>query len=212
MRSVVVVLLATLVAATPALAAPPPVEVMIVGAYHFGNPGLDTINMKADSVLTPKRQAELERVAKALATFKPTHVMVEMQSDAPDFAIAEFARYTPAMLATDANEIVQIGYRTAALAGLKTVNGIDEQPGDGESDYYPYDKVQATAAKFGQTAQFEALNTPIADWVKAFEADQKTRTVAMMLMKLNDPAGLQGGHGQLLRDAADRRPQRTDRR
>lgn len=173
-------------------AAPPPVEVMVLGAYHFGNPGLDTNNIKVDSVLTPVRQAQLDRVAKALATFKPTHVMVEMQSEAPNFAIAEYDRFGPAMLAKDSNEIVQIGYRTARAAGLKTINGIDEQPKAGEPDYYPYDKVQETAAKFGQTAQLEALNPPVVTWIKAFEADQKTHSVAQMLMRVNDPKGLQG--------------------
>lgn len=173
-------------------AAPPPVDVMFVGAYHFDNPGLDLNNIKVDSVLTPAKQAELERVAAALARFRPTHVMVEMQSEAPDFAVAEYDRFTPAMLAKDSNEIVQIGYRIARAAGVKTVNGIDEQPKAGEPDYFPYDKVQATAAKFGQTAQLEALNTPIAAWSKRFEADQKTLSVAQMLMQVNDPAGIQG--------------------
>ena len=66
--------------------------------------------------------------------------------------MAEYARFDDAMLATKANEIVQIGYRTARLAGVKTVNGIDEQPKDGEPDYFPFDKVQEAATKFGQTA------------------------------------------------------------
>lgn len=176
-------------------AAPAPIEVMVLGAYHFGNPGLDTNNIKVDSVLTPQRQADLARVAKALAAFKPTHVMVEMQSEAPDFAIAEYGRFDDAMLASEANEIVQIGYRTARAAGLKAVNGIDEQPKDGEPDYYPYDKVQETAAKFGQTAVLDALNAPVAASVKDFEAAQKTHSVGQMLMKVNDPAGLQSDMG-----------------
>ena len=189
MTRTLLLLLFCLGAAPSDAATPPPVAVMVVGAYHFGNPGLDTNNMKVDSVLTPQRQADLDRVAKALTRFKPTRVMVEMQSDAPDFRIAEFDRFGPAMLASQANEIVQIGYRTATLAGVKTVNGIDEQPKAGEPDYYPYDKVQETAAKFGQTAQLEALNAPFAASVKAFEAAQKTRSVAQMLMTTNDSSG-----------------------
>lgn len=189
-------ILATLMLAlaSPALAAgdsaAAPVNVMVLGSYHFGNPGLDTNNMQVDSVLTPARQADLARVANALAAFKPTHVMVEMQSDAPGFAVAEYGRFDDAMLAKDANEIVQIGYRTARVAGVKTVNGIDEQPKNGEPDYYPYDKVQDTAAKFGQTAKLQALNAPVAAWLKDFEAAQKTRSVGQMLMQLNDPAGI----------------------
>ena len=181
---------ASMAAAAPQPAAP--VEVMVLGAYHFGNPGRDINNIQVDSVLTPQRQRELDNLAKALAAFRPAHVMVEMQSEAPGFAIAEYDRFGPDMLAKDANEIVQIGYRTARAAGLKTVNGIDEQPKDGEPDYFPYDKVQATAAKFGQTAQLEVLNVPVVAWLKRFEADQKTHSVTQMLMRMNDPGGLNG--------------------
>ncbi len=139
-----------LLAAAAASAAPPRVEVMVLGSYHFGNPGMDTNNMQAESVLTPVRQQELDRVAKALLGFRPTHVMVEMESRQPDLTIAEFARFDAEMLATVPNEIVQIGYRTAKLAGLTAVYGIDEQTSAGEPDYYPYDKVQETAARFGR--------------------------------------------------------------
>lgn len=179
-------ILAAMMLTTPALAAPP-VEVMVLGAYHFGNPGLDLNNVKVDSVLTPRRQAELARVAKAIGAFKPTHVMVEMQSDAPDLAIAEFARFDDAMLAKDANEIVQIGYRIARNSGLKTVNGIDEQSKDGEPDYFPFDKVQEAAAKFGQTAALEASNTSVKAASKAFEADLPTHSVGQMLTRMNTP-------------------------
>jgi hypothetical protein len=178
---------ALLPVAAVAADAPAPVQVMVLGTYHFGNPGLDLNNVKVDSVLTPARQAELAAVARALAEFKPTHVMVEMQSDAPDFAVAEYARFNDAMLASQANEIVQIGYRTARTAGLRTVNGIDEQPKAGEPDYFPYDKVEAAAAKFGQTALLTAANAPIAPWMQAFEAAQKTHSVAQLLAMMNTP-------------------------
>lgn len=178
---------AALIVAAPAMAAEEPVQVLVLGTYHFGNPGLDLNNVKADSVLTPKRQAELDRVARALASFKPTRVMVEMQSEAPDFAVAEFGRFDDAMLAKTANEIVQIGYRTARLAGVQTVNGIDEQPKAGEPDYFPYDKLQSAAAKAGQTAALEASNVPIAALMKAFEAAQKTSSVGQLLRRMNDP-------------------------
>ena len=164
-----------------------PVQVMVLGTYHFGNPGLDVNNIKVDSVLTPERQRELAAVAKALAEFKPTHVMVEMQSNAPDFVVAEYTHFNDAMLASQANEIVQIGYRTAHLAGLKTVNGIDEQPKAGEPDYFPYDKVEAAAAKFGQTALLTGANAQITPWMKAFEAAQKSSSVAQLLVKMNAP-------------------------
>jgi hypothetical protein len=178
---------------TPAAAADAPVDVMVLGSYHFGNPGMDINNMKADSVLTPQRQQQLQQVAAALATFKPTHVMVETESDAPDLAVAEYTRFDAAMLAKVPNEIVQIGYRTASLVGLKTVNGIDEQPKAGEPDYFPFDKLQEAAAKFGQTAALEATNVPVAVSMKAFEAAQKSSSVGRLLVRMNTPGTAMSG-------------------
>ncbi len=43
--------------------APEPVEVMILGTYHFGNPGQDLHNARVDPVTTPEKQAQLEAVA-----------------------------------------------------------------------------------------------------------------------------------------------------
>jgi hypothetical protein len=68
-------------AQTPASSAP--AQVMMLGTYHFGNPGQDLHNMKADNVLTPKKQAELADVAARLARFKPTEMAVEPLPNAP---------------------------------------------------------------------------------------------------------------------------------
>ncbi len=187
MRKLALAVAALLGASAPTIAADKPVEVMVLGSYHFGNPGLDVHNMKVDSVLTPARQAELDAVSRALLAFRPTRVMVEMQSDAPDFAAKGYSDFTPDQLTTQANEIVQIGFRTARAAGLAVVNAIDEQPKDGEPDYFPYDKVQEVAAKFGQTAILERANAPSGTEMRDFEARQKTDTVGQLLIRLNSP-------------------------
>lgn len=179
------ILLASLALAAPACAAEPPIEVMILGAYHFGNPGLDVNNIKVESVLTSEKQRQLDAVAQALLAFKPTRVMVEMESTAPDLAVAAYATFTPARLLTQANEIDQIGFRIAHLAGLKVVSGIDEQPAQGEPDYFPYDKLQDAARRFGQQPLLDGPNAALQKALAKFEADQKTASVAELLMRVN---------------------------
>jgi hypothetical protein len=182
--------------ALPATAAPDkPVEVMVVGAYHFGNPGLDVHNMKVDSVLVPKRQAELDAVARALLTFRPTRVMVEATSDAPGFAYDRYTTFTPATLLEKADERVQIGFRIAKMAGLKTVEAIDEQPSEGEPDYFPYDNLTAAAAKFGQKPIIDAADAPLTASMKTFEADQKTHSVGQLLLRMNNAAAVKTDAG-----------------
>lgn len=63
---------------------PAPVKVMVLGAYHFDNPGHDLHNMKVESVLTPVKQAELAEVAARLAKFDPTKIAVEALSGRVD--------------------------------------------------------------------------------------------------------------------------------
>ncbi len=172
-------------AASPVLAADKPVDVMILGTYHFSNPGLDVNNMTADNVLTPKRQSELDAVARAILEFKPSHVMVEVESDLPDFAVDSYLSFSPEVLKTNANEITQIGYRIAHMTGLVSVNGIDEQPKAGEPDYFPYDELQEAAVKFGQSGMIDAASAAIGTTMKAFEDSQKSRTIGELLIALN---------------------------
>ena len=67
---------------------------MVLGTYHFDNPGQDLHNMKVDSVLTPAKQAELADVASRLAKFNPTKIAVEALSDRPDFVSNKFDGFT----------------------------------------------------------------------------------------------------------------------
>ncbi len=163
-----------------------PVEVMVLGAYHFGNPGKDVNNQKVDSVLVPKKQAELEALARALLTFRPTKVMVEMESSAADLALPLYRSFTFDRLKSEANEIDQIGFRVAKMAGHSDVYGIDEQPSKGEPDYFPYDKLQEAEAKFGQTGRIATANASFKPRFEAFEINQKVQSVGQLLTQIND--------------------------
>ncbi len=175
-------------AAAPQTAAPAPVEVMVLGTYHFDNPGLDKVNVKVDDVLVPRRQRELQALAEAIAKFRPTHVMIEAQRQGPAYDVEQYRTFTPASLAASRNEIVQIGYRIAALAGLKSVQGIDEQPGPGEPDYFPFGPLQDYAEKHGEAGQIEAMVATLQGEAKQTEALQTAHSVPWLLQRYNDPA------------------------
>jgi hypothetical protein len=86
---------------------------MVLGVWHFSNPGADLNNVAADDALAPRRQAELEAVAAGLARFAPTKIAVEIEAKTSDFALPGYAAFTPATLKMDRVEDVQIGYRLA---------------------------------------------------------------------------------------------------
>lgn len=182
-------------AATPAVTAAPqqPVQVMVLGSYHFGNPGRDKVNAHVDDVTTPQRQRELEALADAIAEFKPTRVMVEAQRPGPTYDVTDFATFSPNVLKTDRDETTQIGYRIAARAGLRSVQGIDEQPGKGEPDYFPIGRVEAYAKAHGQQAYLDAAFATVQASAKKFEAEQATTSIPRMLIRYNDPSTPMGG-------------------
>jgi len=191
-RSLAVSLLTLVAFAAPALASPPaepPIQVMVLGAYHFGNPGHDIHNTKVDDVTTPRRQAEMAEVATRLARFKPTRIALEAQVDTSDLTYAKYRAFKPADLGKSRDERVQIGFRVARGAGLADVYGIDA---DGD---FPYDKVQAFAERSAAgKARFAALDQQVGDTVREFNPLQKTQSVAALLAWHNEPARIRTMH------------------
>ena len=168
-------------------AKPTPVQVMVLGVYHLDNPGLDLRNIAADDPTSPRRQRELEALADALVRFRPTKVMVEVQASGPEFEDKGYRKFAPGDLAKDRNEVVQIGYRLAHRAGLSSVQGIDEQPGAGEPDYFPFDKVQSWAKANGKDAQLGAMFALVEQEQKDFERLQPVSSIPTLLLRHNGP-------------------------
>ncbi len=168
-----------------AITAPDMVEVMVIGSFHMGNPGQDVANADIENMLTDDRQAEIAAVADAVAEFKPTVVAVERVTDAPGYVDPKYQAFTPQMLTENPDERYQIGYRLANMMGLTRVYGIDEQPSDGEPDYFPFDALMAHA---NATEQGETLQQQIAkvqDLMAGFNRLQKDNSVADLLATMN---------------------------
>jgi hypothetical protein len=164
-----------------------PVDVMVVGTYHLANPGLDLANAKADDVLKPERQRELEWLSEALARFQPTKIMIERQAKTPDLIDPKFVAFTPAELGTNRDERVQIAYRLANRLGHKSVYAIDEQPGKGEPDYFPFGKLAAWSEAHGEKQRLDAALAEAKAFVARIEQWQAEGSVAHVLANLNRP-------------------------
>ncbi len=163
---------------------PEPIRVMIVGAFHFDNPGQDLHNVRVDPVTSPSKQAELARVAESLARFAPTAVAVErVATDRTTLRDHRWPDFTPAQLLTHPDERVQIGYRLAGLTGLDRVYAIDEQ--SRERDYFPYGPLMTWAETNGRAETLRAMNAPIAAHTADLEARQRTETLGALLAHIN---------------------------
>jgi hypothetical protein len=163
-----------------------PIQVMILGAYHMGNPGLDLNNAKVDNVLTPDKQKQLVDVANRLAKFRPNKIAVEMTPVSADMTTSDYLKFNAESLKTDANEIAQIAYRLANQLGHKVVYAVDEQ--SKTISYFPFDKVQEFAKTNNQTDRLTLGREWGARVTAEFERDQKIKTVRQLLIDINKPS------------------------
>ena len=190
--------------------AEPPAQVMVLGTWHFDNPGRDVVNVKAEDVRTPRRQCELRAIAKSLAQFRPTKIMVERVANGPDLIDSGFGGFSPAQLLERKDERVQIGYRLAHLLGHNKVYAIDEQPSEGEPDYFPFGKVMQHAQANNQMARLQASMAQVEADKKAFEARQARTDLANLLIDTNEPspwrAGISGYYEMLRVGDAEQQP------
>ena len=171
-----------------------PVEVMILGTYHFANPGLDLHNAEIDDVLAPQRQEEVAAVVDALARFQPTRVAVEARADdKADRALAGYEEYLAGKHAQNRNEIHQIGYRLASRMKHKQVFGIDA---DGE---FPFEALQEYAAANGRAEELQGAVDEIGIRTQRFEERAKTASVGELLREMNEPAHVREDHAWYMR-------------
>ena len=204
--------LALAAAPAPAAArteAPAVVQVMVLGVYHLDNPGQDLNNVRADDPTSPRRQAELRRITEALKRFRPTKIMVERVGVGPTLATTSYPKFTPADLAKDRDEGVQIGYRLANQLGHKAVYGVDERGTEGGPDYFPWQPL-ADFSKARGDGRADALMALGKSHVMQIEAAQK-RSIGDALLTLNEPANVRADHvegyyGVLSEGAGERQP------
>lgn len=164
------------------------VQVLLLASYHMSNPGADRFNMKADDVLTEKRQAEIEKLVKDLSAFKPTKVALEFPYGNPALS-AEYQKYLKGERALTRNERDQIGFRLAKALGHADVYAIDVA---GNMDFASLNTVVAANPKFqANMAELQKFGTSATAMTQKW---LETNTISGMLYHLNSPETLAHGY------------------
>ncbi|RGP40265.1 hypothetical protein BPTFM16_00547 [Altererythrobacter insulae] len=173
-----------------------PVQVMVLGMYHFANPGLDAVNMEVDDVLAERRQNEIKTLVNALAQWKPTRIAVENQAAPPSLSLEDYAR-TEELLQTRRSESVQVGFRLARQLGHDAVYGYDEQPSEGEPDYFPMGKVMAFAQEHGGAELIAELLAEVQATIGAEQEKLPNQSIAESLIFHNMEGEVSAQHDRL---------------
>lgn len=169
-------------------------EVLILGTYHMANPGRDVFNMKADDVLSPKRQAEIVELLEVLKRFKPTKIAIE-STVYEDRRPKQYAEYLAGRYILTQNEIEQVGFRLAKELGMKAIYPVDI---DGE---FPWQRVINYAKATGRSQIMDQIMSEIGEMVKEQDAYLHSHTVLETLLDMNDDQKVAQDVGLYFREA-----------
>jgi len=100
-------------------------KAMVLGVFHFDNPGLDSYKPKyVFNILEKKRQEELEILLKQIAEYKPTKILLEWDRIQSDSITNErYLEYLNGTFSIDdkSNEVYQLGFKLAKKMGHKKI-------------------------------------------------------------------------------------------
>ena len=148
------------------------IEILVIGTYHFNNPGLDVAKYKVLDIMSEKSQLQLEEISTAIANFKPTKIFTEWELKDQLTLDTLYNKYLegnyfdyvskkyPKRKFYEQNEIVQLAFRTAKKSKLKKIYGIDYQ-----ETSFDFDSVM----KFTDSIRLPNFKKDIKDDIKNIE-------------------------------------------
>ncbi|OAQ39119.1 hypothetical protein A5893_10640 [Pedobacter psychrophilus] len=124
---------------------PKKIKIILLGTFHF-NQTLDSSSKLHSNLFSPKRQSEVEDLVNNLVKQKPDKIFLEFTPKNQPFYDSIYNDYLngkePEKLKLKANEIFQLGMKTAKQLGHKKVYGINYQPEElQDSTYKPKNKI-----------------------------------------------------------------------
>lgn len=180
------------------------VKVLLLGTFHFNNPGLDVAQFKDADILSPKRQQEVEEILSLLKSYSPDKIFIEAVPARQPQTDSSFAAYRTGNKKPGPSETEQLGFRLAAQLGLPTVYGVDYQEAE-----FPFDSLMKSAAEAGQTDITSFVQHTIEEIQRSFNEALEKSTIKEMLLRENSedltrlqhefyfkllPAGRPGNH------------------
>lgn len=153
-------------------------EILVIGTYHFNNPGMDVAQFKVLDIMSEKPQKQLEEISTAIAKFKPSKIFTEWELKdqlALDTLYNKYLDNTyfdyvsnkfPKRKFYTQSEIVQLAFRSAKKSNHKKVYAIDYR-----ETSFDYDSV----IKFADLIRLPNFKKEVEDDIK----DTETKSNAL---------------------------------
>jgi len=158
-------------------------KVLLLGCFHFDNPGLDVAKFDNANILSEKRQKEVMELLAKLKQFKPDKIFVEAPVSYQGTLDSNIMKYKSGQLTLKANETHQLGFRLAKELNLPTLYAVDYQDAD-----FPYDSLVKSAMEANQMNLLGFMKKSIDSIQNAFNESLKNNTIREILLKQNSNA------------------------
>ena len=162
-----------------------PVKVLLLGVFHFSNPGLDVAKFKGADILSEQRQKEVMQVAENLKSFAPDKIFIEGTPESQGKMDSLLNEYKKGKYTLSSNEIDQLGLRLAKELNLSKVYAVDYRDAD-----FPFDSLMKSAAEAGQTDIINWVQRTIDTVQSSFNEALSKSTITQMLLRENTPEAI----------------------
>jgi hypothetical protein len=134
---------------------PQKTKVILLGVFHFHNPGADAAKFEDVDIFSKKSQEEIEKLTQVIASLKPAKIMLESNKKRGEEFDEILETYSSKTLSEYKNEIIQIGFRLKSKLPESSVHYVDHEMG------LPFDSLMQTWKNSGQQKYYEDFMTLI---------------------------------------------------
>jgi hypothetical protein len=148
-------------------------EALLIGTFHYNNPGADVAKTKSFDILNEKSQLELDQISSKIKRYNPAKIFVEWPYQEQNeldslYQLYRSGKYFSNDSLTDfykKNEIFQLAFRIAKINNLDKVYAIDYTETE-----FPYQEVMNDIESNNQTALKEKIEQAIANFTRDFDS------------------------------------------
>lgn len=158
-------------------------KVLLLGCFHFDNPGLDVAKFENVNILSEKRQQEVLEVVEILKQFKPDKVFVEVPAELQGRLDSNINKYKSGQFILKGTETHQLGYRLAKELNLSTLYAVDYRDAQ-----FPFDSLVKSATEAKQYDLLGYMKRSIDSVQNDFNESLKKNTVRQLLLNQNTDA------------------------
>ncbi|KAF2330436.1 DUF5694 domain-containing protein [Flavobacterium ginsenosidimutans] len=154
-------------------------QILLVGTFHYANPGLDVAQLNNFNIMSENSQKELEIMSEKIKKFGPDKIFVEWefkkQADLDKF----YNKNTDSLFKTNKSEITQLALRTAKKLNHKKLYGMNLYTS------FPYDSLMMAMEKSNQKDLMEKNKAITASFEKKHNEKIRKSSLQEMMLYYN---------------------------